>query len=203
MMSCTCGARRRNALIRSRNAAACGLVTTPIILGNSGSERLRVGSNKPSDSSLALSRRKASYKLPIPALRITSTLSWKSPRAAYSPTVARTSTLSPSRGLKSTYWARLRNITARTWAPASFRVKYQCPEAARVTLEISPLTHASGKLRSSRRDTAWFSCVTVSISAPELSDIKRFPPVKSPIPLGFPQFSRSEMSDKAAIDHCV
>jgi uncharacterized membrane protein len=40
-------------------------------------------------------------------------------------------------------------------------VKYQWPEAACVKFEISPETHASGKLRSSILATAWFSAETV------------------------------------------
>jgi hypothetical protein len=41
-------------------------------------------------------------------------------------------------------------------------VKYQWPDAARVKLDISPETHASGKLRSNIRATAWFNADTVS-----------------------------------------
>jgi hypothetical protein len=39
-------------------------------------------------------------------------------------------------------------------------VKYQWPELARVKLDISPDIHVSGKLRSSRRLTAWLSALT-------------------------------------------
>jgi hypothetical protein len=70
--------------------------------------------------------------------------------------------LSPSRGVKPANWARPRNITARTWAPSSLRVKYQWPEAARVKLEISPAIQVRGNERSSRRATAWFRALTVS-----------------------------------------
>ena len=64
--------------------------------------------------------------------------------------------------MKPAYWARPRNITARTWAASSFSVKYQWPELARVKLEISPPIQVSGKLRSSNRATCWLSAVTVS-----------------------------------------
>ena len=43
-------------------------------------------------------------------------------------------------------------------------VKYQCPEAACVKLEISPRTHIAGMLRSNNCPTAWFSWATVRIS---------------------------------------
>jgi hypothetical protein len=45
------------------------------------------------------------------------------------------------------------------------RVKYQCPELARVKLEISPEIHVNGKLRSSNCATAWLSADTGSIDS--------------------------------------
>src|SRR5690606_26736744 len=59
---------------------------------------------------------------------------------------------------------RPRNITARTAARLSFKVKYQWPDAAWVKLEISPRTHNDGMLRSNNWPTAWFSWATVMIS---------------------------------------
>ncbi|MNR17107.1 hypothetical protein D3C85_1337490 [compost metagenome] len=55
-------------------------------------------------------------------------------------------------------------MTARTEARLSLSVKYQCPEAACVKLEISPRTHNAGMLRSNNCPTAWFSWATVRIS---------------------------------------
>ncbi|SOY41040.1 Exodeoxyribonuclease 7 large subunit (modular protein) [Cupriavidus phytorum] len=104
--------------------------------------------------------------MPRPARRIASTPSCSSPRASYIETTARTSTASPSRGWKSTCWLRPRNITQRICARASFSEKYQCPLAARVKFEISPLTQASGKLRSNTRAIAWLSSPTGITSRP-------------------------------------
>ena len=134
--------------------------------GCRGSGRLRSGSNKPCASSAAFSRRKASYRLPSPARRIPSTLSCNSPRASYIVTSARTSTASPSRGVKSAYWLRPLNITQRICAPASLSEKYQWPLAARVKLEISPRTQPSGKLRSSNPAIRRLTSLTVSTSWP-------------------------------------
>jgi len=74
-----------------------------------------------------------------------STLNCSSPRASYNVTTARTSTASPSRGVKSAYWLRPLNITQRICAPASLSEKYQCPLPARVKFEISPRTQPSAK----------------------------------------------------------
>src|SRR5690349_2861480 len=55
-------------------------------------------------------------------------------------------------------------MTARTAARLSLSVKYQCPDAACVKLEISPRTHSAGMLRSNNCPTAWFDWATVRIS---------------------------------------
>ena len=68
--------------------------------------------------------------------------------------------------MKLAYWARPRNITARTCAALSLSVKYQWPELARVKLEISPAIQVSGNERSSRRATAWLSAETVITGVP-------------------------------------
>lgn len=53
-------------------------------------------------------------------------------------------------------------MMALTCAILSLRVKYQCPEAALVKLEISPAIHTKGKLHSSISATVLFNSVTVS-----------------------------------------
>jgi len=50
-------------------------------------------------------------------------LSWKSPRASYSETSTRASTRWPFAGRQPSNCARLRNMTQRTWASASFSEK--------------------------------------------------------------------------------
>jgi c-di-GMP-binding flagellar brake protein YcgR len=75
-------------------------------------------------------------------------------------------------------------MTARTCAASSLSVKYQCPDAARVKLEISPEIQASGKFLSNIRATAWFRAETVSAGGMDIgfSDglvgIMRFSEVK-------------------------
>src|SRR5690606_22154205 len=56
----------------------------------------------------------------------------------------------PSRGTNFSHWLLGRNMAQRTWARASLRLKYRCPEAGRVTLPSSPSTQTSGKALSSR-----------------------------------------------------
>jgi hypothetical protein len=51
----------------------------------------------------------------------------------------------------------LRNITARTQADGSFKVKYQWPLAGREKFEISPDTHNRGKPACRTSATARFS----------------------------------------------
>ncbi len=153
--------RRSRAVRTSCRAAARGEVTIPRQRGNPGRARFFPGSNRPSASSLALSLRNASYSLPAPARRIASAPSWNSPRASYSEGRARISTWSPLAGMKSAYWFRPRNITQRTWAFASLREKYQCPEAAAVKLETSPSTHSKGRADSRARRAIRFSSLTV------------------------------------------
>ena len=63
-------------------AAAAGEVTTPMARGWTGTGRLRAGSNRPSASSRALSRRNCSNQAPCPARCMDSTTSCRSPRAS-------------------------------------------------------------------------------------------------------------------------
>ncbi|CAN0623105.1 protein of unknown function [Burkholderia multivorans] len=98
--------------------------------------------------------------------RIASTLSCSSPRGSYIVTTARTSILSPSRGVNSAYWARPRNITQRICACASLIEKYQWPLAARVKFDTSPATQSSGNDRSSIVEIARLSTETGITSSP-------------------------------------
>src|SRR5487761_2771365 len=63
--------------------------------------------------------------------------------------VARTSTARPSRSVNDSPCALCLKNTQRTCAAASLSVKYECPEAARVNPETSPLTHSRPRWRSS------------------------------------------------------
>src|SRR5487761_621326 len=65
--------------------------------------------------------------------------------------VARTSTARPSRSVNDSPCALCLKNTQRTCADASLSVKYECPEAARVNPETSPLTHSRPRWRSSNR----------------------------------------------------
>src|SRR5215813_4278920 len=68
------------------------------------------------------------------------------------------STCSPSPGSNRTRRIRLRNSTARIWAPSSLSVKYAWPEPYTLKLLISPSTQTVGKPSSSaaasRRDSS-------------------------------------------------
>ena len=96
-----CGTRRCKAVATSCNAAAPRDVTKPMPRGWLGTSRLRLASNKPSASSLALSFKNCSNKAPCPARRRCSTTNCSSPRGSYTPKRPRNSTNSPSRGMKS------------------------------------------------------------------------------------------------------
>ncbi len=132
----------------------------PMARGKAGSARLRSAANRPSASSSAFRRRKASNSLPCPVRRTASTLSCTSPRGSYMVTNARTSMRSPSRGVNGACWARPRNITQRICASLSLIEKYQWPLAARVKFDTSPDTQHSGKARSSIEPIARFSAET-------------------------------------------
>ncbi len=122
----------------------------PICLGNTGKGRFFSGANRPSISNFCFSFSNASNNAPQPGalqrldseLGIRRVLHTERPAPVLPP-------LSPSFGTQSSAALRLRNITQRTCAAPSFSEKYQCPEAARVRLEISPPTHSSGMLVSS------------------------------------------------------
>ena len=118
-----CGTRRCSAATTSCKAAAPRDVTTPMPRGIGGSGRLRAGSNKPSASSCALSRKNCSNKAPCPATPMLSTISCKSPRGSYTPRRPRTSTSPPSRGEKSSKLAARRNMAQRIWPCPSLRLK--------------------------------------------------------------------------------
>src|SRR4051812_7717959 len=61
-----------------------------------------------------------------------------------------------------------RNIAALSCAPESLRVKYQCPLAARVKFDTSPVTHTFGNFASTAPLTCAVSWDTVSGSAASL-----------------------------------
>src|SRR5688572_8998107 len=82
----------------------------------------------------------------------------------------------PSRGSKSSAAARLRNMTQSTWASRSLRVKYQWPDGARDRLDSSPLTHASGKRRSS---------VSRTLRSNSATDKTRKPVATAPLEISF------------------
>ncbi|OGK90114.1 MAG: hypothetical protein A2W08_12195 [Candidatus Rokubacteria bacterium RBG_16_73_20] len=107
----------------SRSAAPLGEVTIPIVRGNRGSARLRAGSNNPSAPSRALSCSNASWSAPSPRGSSSSTTSWYSPRCAYTSTLPKASTWSPSAGSKRRRRPRLRKSAQRSCASASLSVK--------------------------------------------------------------------------------
>src|SRR5690606_38307808 len=80
-------------------------------------------------------------------------------------------------GMKPTATARLRNMTARSEAASSFRVKYQCPDAALVKFEISPRTATCAKLASRSPPTWRLSCETERTRSPrrEVADMGQIP----------------------------
>ena len=118
-----CGTRRRKAVATSCSAAAPSDVTTPIPRGMTGNGRLRLASNSPSASSCALSRKNCSNHAPWPARCRLSTMSCKSPRCSYTPNLPRTSTSSPSRGVKSIAMAARRNMAQRSCPAVSLILK--------------------------------------------------------------------------------
>src|SRR5450759_4529223 len=69
----------------------------------------------------------------------------------------------PFSGEKPSSVVLLRNMTQRTWAPSSFKEKYQWPLAAFVMLDTSPDTQMSSRLVSSRFRARRLSSETVSI----------------------------------------
>ena len=71
--SVTCGTRRAKVCATSRNAAACGDVTMPIVRMKLGNGFLREESNHPAADNSSLSRKNRSNNVPNPAGRIDST----------------------------------------------------------------------------------------------------------------------------------
>ena len=146
----TIGKRRASTCSTSRTAAPLADVMTPMRRGRRGSGRLRSLANRPSAANCFFSRSNSRCRAPSPASSRCSTMSWNSPRASYRLTRARASTCRPSVGLNPSQLLRGLNIAQRTWAVASLRVKYRCPEAGRETLESSPSIHTEGSASSSR-----------------------------------------------------
>ena len=161
-MTGTCGARRASADSTSRSAAACSEVITPIARGSGASSRLRAGSNSPSNASCSEPQKGFTGCPARPA-------AWRRP-ATGSRRAVRTATRAPGSrpGRRPEDEPHRAGAAAEHDRPhggaAVLIVKYQCPEAACVKLEISPRTHIAGMLRSNNCPTAWFSWATVRIS---------------------------------------
>ena len=155
------GARRASTFSTSRTAAPVGEVITPTAPGATGSARLPSAANQPRASSSRFSASKAACRRPAPAGSMCSTISWKSPRAAYSPVRPRTSTAPPFSGRKATWRLRPRNIAQRTCAPLSFSEKYRWPLAGRERFDSSPSSHSVPNPVSRCRATSCTSRLTV------------------------------------------
>ena len=119
------GQRLCNTVSTSWMAAPVGDVMTPRVRTSAGNARLRSGANRPSAWSLSRSRSNAACSAPAPACSRCSTISWNSPRPSYSDTRQRSRMAMPLAGVTRICWLRLRNMAQRTWAPLSFREKYQ------------------------------------------------------------------------------
>ena len=67
----------------------------------------------------------------------------------------------PLAGVKLILELRFRNMAVRSWPASSLSVKYQCPDAGREKLEISPSTNTAGNCPSSSDFAARLSSLTL------------------------------------------
>jgi hypothetical protein len=123
IITCAFWYRRPSTFRMSRIAAPSIDVTMPILRGSAGSGRLRDASSRPSACRRRLSWSSASCRAPSPLGSISWQTIWYSPFGSYTLIRPRASTCCPSSSLNFSSRAAFLNITARSWAPASFSEK--------------------------------------------------------------------------------